>query len=167
MTRIISAIFLTVILAGFTTAQDKAPDFNIPELGGENFQLSDHIGEGPLLINFWATWCIPCHAEMKALKKVYKRYKDQGLKIVSISIDDTRTVSKVKGFVRSKRYPFTILLDTNKEVFQLFQGTSPPLSILIDKDGRMVYTHLGYRKGDEKKVEEWIIKLLGAEMPGQ
>ncbi len=157
--------FLTFILIiGLTTfsmAQEKtAPDFTLPMLDGSNFQLSENIGEGPVLINFWATWCIPCIAEMKQLKKIYKKYKDQGLQILSISIDDPKTVGRVKGMVKSKRYPFTILLDTNSEVFNLYQGSNPPLSILIDKEGKIVYNHTGYRKGDEKKVDKMIAELL-------
>ena len=157
--------FLTIILLiglmSLTMAQEKsAPDFTLPQLDGSNYKLSENIGEAPILINFWATWCIPCLAEMKQLKKVYKKYKDQGLQILSISIDDPKTVGRVKGMVKSKRYPFTILLDTNSEVFNLYQGSNPPLSILIDKQGKIVYNHTGYRKGDEKKVDKMIADLL-------
>lgn len=146
------------------TAQDKsAPDFVLPTLDGENFQLSENLGSGPVLINFWATWCLPCLSEMKQLKKIYQQYEDRGLQILSISIDDTRTVGSVRKMVRSRRFPFTILLDTNSEVFKMYQGTNPPLSLLIDNAGNIVYTHSGYRKGDEKKVEKEILALLETE----
>lgn len=157
-----SVIMLLLTLFCFSgVAQEKsADDFSLPDLAGNNFRLSENIGDGPVLINFWATWCIPCKAEMKKLKLIYKKYKDQGLKILSITIDDPKTVSRVKGFVKKNRYPFTILLDTNSEVFQLYQGTYPPLSILIDNNGKIVYRHVGYRKGDEKKLEKYILSLL-------
>ncbi|RMI19504.1 MAG: TlpA family protein disulfide reductase [Calditrichaeota bacterium] len=154
---------LWLCVTGMLLAQEKdAPDFSLPMLDGKTYRLSEHIGEGVILINFWATWCIPCHSEMKALRKIYQKYHDQGLEILSISIDDPKTVSKVKGFVRSKKYPFTILLDTNNEVFQLYRGSNPPLSVLINQQGKIVYTHTGYRKGDEKALEEHIQKLLTA-----
>lgn len=161
-----SLILLTFLLT-FTLsvfAQDNtAPDFNLPDMDGKNYQLSENIGEGPILINFWATWCIPCRAEMKKLKDIYNDYHEQGLEILSISIDDTKTVNKVKGFVKTNRYPFTILLDTNSEVFQLYQGSNPPQTVLIDQNGKIVYTHTGYRKGDEIKLAEEIAKLLKKE----
>ena len=156
-----SMIYVLVMLFAVSAiAQETATDFNLPDLKGENFQLSDHYGDGPILINFWATWCIPCIAEMKKLKTIYKKYEADGLQILSISIDDPKTVSKVKGFVKSNRYPFTILLDTNNEVFRLYNGTNPPLSLLIDYEGRVVYNHVGYRKGDEKKLDEIIGKMI-------
>lgn len=148
--------FVTVGIA----QENTPPDFILPDLEGNNYQLSKNYGEGPILINFWATWCIPCKAEMKKLKKLYKKYKDDGLQILSISIDDPKTVSKVRTDVRSNRYPFTILLDTNSEIFQLYKGTYPPLSIIIDKDGQVAFSHNGYRKGDEKILDKKIQELI-------
>jgi peroxiredoxin len=132
-------------------------------MNGKNYQLSENLGKGPILINFWATWCIPCREEMKKLKKIYETYQKDGLQILSISIDDPKTVNKVKSFIKTNRYPFTVLLDTNNEVFQLYKGTNPPLSVLMDKNGKIVYDHTGYRKGDEKKLEEEIVTLIDAE----
>ena len=161
------SLMLMTFLFTFTLSvfpQDNtAPDFNLPDMDGKNYQLSENTGKGPILINFWATWCIPCRAEMKKLKDIYKDYHDQGLEILSISIDDTKTVNKVKGFVKTNRYPFTILLDTNSEVFQLYQGSNPPQTVLIDQNGKIAYTHTGYRKGDEIKLAEEIAKLLKKE----
>ena len=158
--RQILLLFLLFLSTAAFAGKNAAPEFTLPDMNGNNYTLSQHFGKGPILINFWATWCLPCRTEMKALKKIYKKYSDNGLQILSISIDDPRTVSKVKGTVKTNRYPFIILLDTNSEVFQLYQGTNPPLSILIDKNGEIVYSHAGYRKGDEKKLEQEIAQLL-------
>ncbi|NOY58514.1 MAG: TlpA family protein disulfide reductase [Calditrichaeota bacterium] len=159
MHRMLIVFFLSLTNFAFA-GQTTAPDFTLPDIGGNNYQLSKNFGKGPILINFWATWCLPCRSEMKALKKIYKKYKDDGLQVLSVSVDDPRTVSKVKGTVKTYRYPFTILLDTNSEVFQLYQGTNPPLSVLINKNGEIVYTHTGYRKGDEINLQKKIVKLL-------
>ncbi len=96
---------------------------------------------------------------MKALKKIHKKYQRENLQIFAISIDGPKTVSRVKGFVKMHRYPFTVLLDTNSEVFRLFGGTHPPLTIVIDKEGNIRYSHTGYRKGDEKLLEKELVKL--------
>ena len=161
-TLFVSVLLLLFVASGFAQ-QEKAPDFVLPDIEGNNYQLWENLGKGPIVINFWATWCIPCREEMKKLKKIYKKYKDDGLVILSISIDDPKTVGKVKGFVNTYKYPFTFLLDTNNEVIQLYQGTNPPYTVLLDKDGTIVYTHTGYRKGDEKKLAEQIEYLLTLE----
>ncbi|MCK6622320.1 MAG: TlpA family protein disulfide reductase [Calditrichaceae bacterium] len=160
-------VLLAMLIFGLTAgAQEKtAPDFTLPTLEGKNYQLSKNLGKGPILINFWATWCIPCREEMKKLKEIYQTYEKDGLQILSISIDDPKTVSKVKSFINTNRYPFTVLLDTNNEVFQLYKGTNPPLSLLLDRSGKIVYEHTGYRKGDEKKLEEKIAALIPQEQP--
>lgn len=162
---LISLIILAAHSSGSAQInQDKtAPDFVLSKMSGKNYQLSENLGQGPILINFWATWCIPCHEEMKKLKKIYEKYHEQGLDILAISVDDTKTVSSVPGFINARKYPFTVLLDTNNEVMQLYQANTPPFTVLIDRAGRIVYTHSGYRKGDEIKIEKEITALLGKE----
>ncbi len=156
----LTLVIMIILSLALSAQQEKAPDFVLPDLEGNNYQLSKNLEKGPILLSFWATWCIPCREEMKKLKKIYKKYKDDGLTILSISIDDPKTVGKVKGFVNTYRYPFKFLLDTNNEVIQLYQGTNPPYTVLLDKDGTIVFTHTGFRKGDEKKLAEEIEELL-------
>jgi peroxiredoxin len=97
---------------------------------------------------------------MSKYKDIYEDYKDKGFKILAISIDNERTVAKVKPFVRSKRYPFTVLLDTNSEVARKYYAQNVPYSVLLDKNGKIVYTHLGYMKGDELKMKNKLDKLI-------
>ncbi len=156
----LTSLLMMLSIAVSLPAQTAAPDFTLPDLDGQNYKLSENFGKGPILINFWATWCVPCLAEMKKLKELHAQYQPKGLTILSISIDDPKTVSKVMGFVNSNRYPFKFLLDTNLEVFKRYHGVNPPLSVLLDKAGRIVFTHMGYRKGDEKKLAEEIAKLV-------
>ena len=157
--------FLLLLFGLFTTgfaddAENLAPDFILPDMDGQNYRLSENLGEGPIVINFWATWCIPCREEMKELKKIYKKYKDNGLEILAISIDDPKTVSRVKSFIKSRDYPFTVLLDTNSEVLFLYQAKSPPYTALLDSKGNIILTHSGYRKGDEILLDNEISKLI-------
>jgi len=142
------------------SAITKAPDFVLPDLKGKNFRLYENLEQGPVVINFWATWCVPCIEEMKKVKKLYKKYSEKGVQFLAISVDDPKTVGRVKSFVKSHHYPFKILLDTNNEVLKLLQGTVPPYTVVLNKKGEIVYTHVGYRKGDEKKLEEQIKMLL-------
>ncbi|MBN1999264.1 TlpA family protein disulfide reductase [candidate division KSB1 bacterium] len=151
--------FFVILLFLWGPVFAGTPDFTLPGLDAETVKLSENFGKGPIIINFWATWCLPCKAEMKALKKVYKKYQSRDLHIFSISIDDPKTVNRVKSFVKANRYPFTVLLDTNSEVFRRFGGTHPPLTIVLDREGAIRYSHTGYRKGDENLLMEQLEKF--------
>lgn len=157
-------ILLFMICAASVFAQEStynpAPDFVLPDLTGSNYRLSENLNKGPVLINFWATWCVPCREEMKKLVDVYEKYEDSGLQILAISIDDPKSVSRVKSFINTRKYPFKVLLDTNSEVMQLFQAENPPYTALLSSKGMVFYTHSGYRKGDEKILDDKISMLI-------
>jgi len=138
----------------------KAPDFVLKDLEGKNYRLSENIGEAPIVISFWATWCVPCIEELKQMKRIYKKYSDMGVQFLAISIDDPKTVGRVNSFVKSHKYPYIVLLDTNNEIISLYQSKVPPYTVIIDKEGNVVYTHVGYRMGDEKKVDQELEKLF-------
>lgn len=156
---IIVVFFVPAVFTG-EPGSGKVPDFSLTTLKGETFHLKDSLEKGPVLINFWATWCGPCLREMKKIKPIYNRYKAKGFQVVSISIDDEKTSSQVRGIVRSRRIPYIILLDTDQKVKRLFQVQNPPFSILINTKGEVVYQHEGYRDGDEKELEEALSGLL-------
>jgi peroxiredoxin len=134
----------------------KGPNFKAENLDGELVELNAEVGDGPILLSFWATWCKPCIEELKEYKKIYEEYQDKGFKMYAISTDDERTVAKVKPFVKSKNFKFPVLLDTNSDVARLYYAQSVPYSVILDKKGYITYSHLGYMRGDEVKVEEII-----------
>jgi cytochrome c biogenesis protein CcmG, thiol:disulfide interchange protein DsbE len=137
------------------------PSFKLKSMNGQTVASSSLLGKGPVIINFWATWCIPCMQEMTALKPIYEKYKAQGLQVVSISIDDAKTQSKVPAVVQSKGWPFLILMDPNKEAYDKCSISNAPEMLVVDKNGKIVDRHQGYAPGDEKKTEKLIRGLLG------
>lgn len=163
-TFLLSVILLSAVCT-FAQDQDEqtgrsAPEFKLENVQGDYVSLKDELGDGPILLSFWATWCKPCIEEMTKYKELFSSLKDKGLKVLAISIDDERTVAKVKPFVRSKNYPFPVLLDTNSEVARKYYAQNIPYSVLLDKSGNIVYTHLGYMKGDELKMKNKIEELI-------
>jgi len=138
----------------------KGPNFTLEDMDGDLVELSDEVGEGPILLSFWATWCKPCIEELNGYKKLYNDYKDDGFKMFAISTDDENTVAKVKPLVRSKGWNFPVLLDTNSDAVRLYYAQSVPFSVILDKKGMIIYSHLGYMKGDEENVK----KIVTAEL---
>lgn len=138
----------------------KAPNFKLDNIEGKTVQLKDYLGEGPILVCFWSTWCKPCLEEIKIYHKMYKKYASKGMKMIAISNDNERSVAKVKPFVKRKKYTFDVLLDMNRKIAKKYYANNVPHTVVINKDGKIVYSHAGYKHGDEKKVKQIIKDLL-------
>ena len=154
------ALVLLMLIPVGLCASEKAPDFTLAGIDGEKFDLYQRLPQGPVLMDFWATWCKPCLQALPHLEQIRAQYAERGLQVVAISIDNPRSQSKVKPFVRGMGYSFEVLLDGDMEVRRLFGGTNIPLTILIAPSGEVIYEHLGYIPGDEKTLIQEIQKLL-------
>jgi peroxiredoxin len=162
-------IFIVLMLLGLSSlisAQDsevtetEAANFVLENIEGDIVELNEYIGEGPILISFWATWCKPCKEELPHVQELLEKYEEKGLTVFAISTDSEKSVAKVKPYIKSHNYTFEVLLDTNSEVARSYYVRSVPFTLIIDQAGKVVYQQLGYRKGDEIKVEEVISKLI-------
>jgi len=154
--------FIALVLLSTTLyAQSKSlPDFTLESIEGERISLYNLLKTGPVYINFWALWCVPCRSELKVLQSIYEQFKDKSITILAINIDTPRSSSKVKSFISSQKYSFPVLLDPNSEVFQKFGGTSLPFSILVDKNGKIVKTRNSFVPGDEKEIIKDIENVI-------
>lgn len=149
-----------ILICSSLFAANKAPDFTLKKLSGGNFNLKENLKKGPILIDFWATWCKPCLKALPEVQRFHEKYAEKGLQVVTISTDNAKSKGKVIPFVKGARYSFEVLLDTDQQVRKLFGGSVIPLSVLIDTDGEIVYHHIGYKPGDEKLLEAEIVKTL-------
>ena len=154
---------MTLLVAGLH-AQTKTdlPNVTLKDLNGKDVNISKLSNNGkPIVITFWATWCAPCIKEHNALSDVYDDWQDEtGVKIYSVSIDDSRSTAKVKPFVEGKGWDFNVLLDVNSELKRAMNVSNPPHTFLIDGKGKIVYQHTGYLEGAEEELYEEIQKLV-------
>lgn len=159
---------LSFILLGFLgfgmMAQEKSdlPNITLKNLDGESVNVSEISNDGkPFVMTFWATWCGPCVKEHNALTDVYDDWVEEtGVKIVSVSIDDSRSSARIKPFVEGKGWPFEIILDVNKELARAMNVVNPPHTFLFDGNGKVVWQHTGYLEGGEEDVYNEIKKLI-------
>lgn len=170
LVKIKQLIILGFILSAFATGSAQvdsgnnsnrtAPNFKLENLEYEVIELNDFIGTGPILLCFWSSCCKSAVAQVEAFSVLYEKYNDEDFVMLAISTDDEKTVAKVKPFVKSKKFKFPVLYDTDGNVARAYYAFDVPFSVLINKSGKIVYSHLGYMKGDEILLDEKIRNLL-------
>ena len=159
-------IWIAVILASqfiigfsFTTLSAAPTSWTLKDLDGGRFTLSENLGDGPTMLLFWATWCRPCKKEMKEYKSIFENYQEKGVQILAIAEDNSKTQSKVRPFIRSVGYEFTVLLDPTREVLKSYGGVSLPYTVILDSAGEVQKIYRGkIQKIDE--LSEFLEKLL-------
>jgi peroxiredoxin len=157
MMRLNALLVLVMMAAAPAIAQKKAPDFSFKTQYGKDFQLSRMKGK-VVLINFWATWCGPCRAEIPGFLQVYERYKDKGLEIVGISLDENGW-EVVTPFIKRFNITYPIVIDARGVVAQQYGRIDAiPTSFFIDRKGNIVDQHVGYLSKEE--LEKKIKSLL-------
>ena len=153
--------FLLLILSVVYTqnTEKKYPNINFDLFNGKKISIHELINSGPLVIQFWAIWCSPCKKEMYYLDKIQDKYKDSGVNVICINTDNLKSVPKAKAYVRQKKYDLLIAADPSSQIFKKLNASVMPTTLIMDKNGQIVYTKEGYMGGDEKKVEA-ALKLL-------
>ena len=154
-------IFTTLMfaLALNLTAQD-IPSVEIKTLTGKTFNTTTIKNNGkPMVISFWATWCKPCVKELSAIHENYIDWQEEtGVKVIAISTDDSRSMSRVAPFVNAKGWDFEVYCDPNGEFKRAMNVANVPHTFLLDGNGKIVWQHTSYIDGDEeelfKKIKE-------------
>ncbi len=134
-----------------------APDFTLRATDGQNLRLQEQRGQ-VVLVNFWATWCGPCKQEMPHLNRLYEKYRASGFVLLAVNIDEDPRLAV--GTAQRMGLKFPVLLDGDKKVSKLYDLSSMPSTVMIDRDGRVRHIHLGYREGLEDLYEKQIRELV-------
>ena len=157
--KLILSIFAIAFFTVSSFSQNRTlPSVKVKNLKGSlvNIQTIENDGN-PIVISFWATWCKPCKKELNAIAEVYEEWQDDtGVKLVAISIDDSRSSSKVKPYVNSSGWEYEIYLDPNRDLSRSLGVSTVPHTFLLDGDGNIIWEHRGYIEGDEEELLEQI-----------
>jgi thiol-disulfide isomerase/thioredoxin len=129
-----------------------------PQVGQPFIDLSQEKLEGTLpdlkgkvvLVDFWASWCVPCRHSFPALQEIYSKYKDQGLVVLGISLDEEK--SAMDGFLKKTKVDFPIVRDGKGKLAEKLSVSTIPSSFLLDRSGKLIAAHEGY-EGDKTKRE--------------
>jgi len=165
LSQILALVF--ALLFTHSSAQEPAKsvaavDFTARDLDGKKVQLKTFLASGPVLLDFWALWCVPCLKEMPQLQKLAEQYRKPGLTVIAVNQDSPSDQSKIKPFIKQKRYDFVVVLDEDKDLAKQFNVNILPTTLLLDQSGKVVYSHTGYKPGDEAKLAEQISKLFAS-----
>ena len=144
-----------------TDSGSTIPDLKVRLLNGSSTTLHQLSQDGPLLIDFWATWCVPCKKVMKYLNQYHEEYAEDNFKVLMINTDTPRSLGKVRGFIKSQDYSFNVGMDPNKVLSKKLNGMIMPTLILVDKGGTIKWRHQGYVAGEELEIEKQIKQVLG------
>ena len=159
-------LILTIAVIGiFTTlslSQNRTlPSVEIKTLDGENSNIQEIENSGkPIVISFWATWCKPCKKELNNIAEVYEEWQEEtGVKLIAISIDDTRSMSKVMPYVNASDWDYEVYLDPNGDLKRAMGISTVPHTFLLNGKNEIVWQHKGYVDGDEDQLLEQIEKI--------
>lgn len=155
--------FAAVLISSGVFAQKtgKLPSVKLKDLQGNTVDTSTLSNDGnPIVICFWATWCSPCKAELNAYAELYEDWQDEtGVKIVAVSIDDQRSVSRVNPYINSVEWDYEILLDANSDFKRALGVNNVPHTFILDGDLNIVWQHNNYAPGDEDELYHELIKF--------
>ncbi|NOZ62564.1 MAG: TlpA family protein disulfide reductase [Calditrichaeota bacterium] len=151
-------LFFLLIIPALAYSQDLS-HLKLSGVNGKKFVLKKNLKKDGTIVTFWATWCMPCQKELPTLQKLKDKYNNKDFQIIAISQDSPRSLARVKSFVRSHKYDFIFLLDPNSEISSRLMVNSIPFTMLLDAKGKAIYTHQGYKLGDEKELEEKLVEF--------
>lgn len=154
-------LFVLLFFSTFAMAQKQMPSVIIKSDQLKSFNVRNDFAEKDKIyvFSFWATWCAPCLNELDAINENYAQWqKEVNFEVIAVSVDDTRTQKRVKPLLNGKKWPYTILLDTNQDLKRALSIANVPYTVVV-KNQKIVYIHNGYSQGAEKALFEKLKTL--------
>lgn len=141
-------------------AGDALPDLSAQSLEGT---LPDSLKGKVVLVDFWASWCVPCAESFPVMEKLHQTYKDQGLVVIAVSTDEKRAA--MEKFLKRHAVTFSVVRDAAQKLVALADAPTMPTSYLIGRDGKIRSVHAGFQSADTPKKYTAEIESLLKERP--
>jgi len=154
------ALAAAFVLPAFAASSSSpAPTFQLSGRGGKTIDLSQFKGQ-VVMINFWATWCVPCRQEMPLLEDIYKKYKPMGFTMLGVNVEPK--TGDPEGWLSKLPKPvtFPVAFDVDSKVSKLYKVAGMPTTVFIDRKGNVREVHKGYKPGDEDYYLTQIRSML-------
>ena len=156
--------FLFLMLAlviGVSASAQTLPDVKIENQEGKVISVRELVDGTPMIISFWSTTCKPCIMELNAINdSFYEWLEEVDMKVVAISVDDSRTLSRARAMTQGQGWDdFVCLYDKNQDFKRAMNVSLTPHTIIVDGNGTIVYSHSGYTPGSEQELFEKIKAL--------
>ncbi|MBR1644557.1 MAG: TlpA family protein disulfide reductase [Bacteroidales bacterium] len=162
MKRIMLTFALLLSTVAVMAQNAKFPEnISLKTLDGKSVTTSVIQNDGkPIIVSFWATWCKPCNRELNTIKEVYEDWQaETGVKLVAISIDDSRSASRVKPHVDGNGWEYEVYLDQNQDLKRAMNVINVPHTFLLNGKGEIVWQHTSFVEGSEEELIELVRKV--------
>lgn len=153
------SFFAFFLYAGAILSQNVIPPASLVDLKGDEVNLREISRDNLVVFSLWATWCVPCINELEAIASLYPKWQAlYDVKLFAISIDDARTVNRVRPMVKGKGWDYEFLLDSNNDLRRALGASTVPFTLIV-KNNNILYSRVGYSPGAEdvlgSKLEEF------------
>ena len=141
---------------------DTLPPFTMKDLKGNEVNLSEHLGQKVILLDFWSIYCAPCVEEMPGLIELYNKYNGDGLEVFGISLDSHFNARRLNKFVEAfdQRIPYPIIHDAKSELRRLYGVSTLPTTIIVGAGGKVKLFHIGFQREDKAMIDNYIRQLM-------
>ena len=158
MRKLILFLMICIGITNVSAQYKTLPNITLKDLDGNSVNIQNIDNDSnPIILNFWATWCKPCKNELNNIDDLYEEWqKETNVKIIIVSVDDSRSSAKVKPYINSMGWTFEGLSDPNRQLARQLNVITVPHTFLINGEGKIVYEHKGYITGDEYELYEQL-----------
>ena len=152
---------MLALFVGVSASAQTLPDVKVENQEGKVVSTRDLVDGTPMIISFWSTTCKPCIAELGAINEsLYEWLEEADMKVVAVSVDDARTLSRARAMTQGQGWEdFICLYDKNQDFKRAMNVSNTPHVFVVDGKGNIVYSHSGYTPGSEQELFEKILKL--------
>lgn len=148
----------TVELAGAQALNEQASGIVMMDLAGHTFMLKDLKGQA-VILHFWASWCSPCKEELPALEKIHREFKDSGLTVLAVSIEDNADLTKMTGLAASLGATFPVYAIRRNADAERYWSLGVPITYFINKNGSIIGRIIGEGRWSEEGVKRLVRKM--------